>query len=161
MYVCMYGHTFSKSMNPPGKVANPARDQLNRENEYFSVRIRACEFGPTFSMLTLLLHKGLEMFLRICAKATSFFYVFGVYTCCLKKSQNENDLLSIPQLGGGGMSKRLGGIKGCKYKTFSWHLNGFPDGNNIGSTSQYTVGEKPTVILYTYINRHAGTPEKD
>ena len=22
------------------------------------------------------------------------------------------------------------------------------------------VGEKPTVILYTYINRHAGTPEK-
>ena len=25
---------------------------------------------------------------------------------------------------------------------------------------QYDVGEKPTVILYTYINRHAGTPEK-
>ena len=25
---------------------------------------------------------------------------------------------------------------------------------------QYKVGEKPTVILYTYINRHAGTPEK-
>ena len=24
----------------------------------------------------------------------------------------------------------------------------------------YNVGEKPTVILYTYINRHAGTPEK-
>ena len=24
---------------------------------------------------------------------------------------------------------------------------------------QYNVGEKPTVILYTYINRHAGTPE--
>ena len=22
---------------------------------------------------------------------------------------------------------------------------------------QYNVGEKPTVILYTYINRHAGT----
>ena len=22
------------------------------------------------------------------------------------------------------------------------------------------IGEKPTVILYTYINRHAGTPEK-
>ena len=30
--------------------------------------------------------------------------------------------------------KRLGLIKGCKYKTSSWHLNGFPDGNNIGST---------------------------
>ena len=25
----------------PGKVANPARGQLNRENEYFSVRVRA------------------------------------------------------------------------------------------------------------------------
>ena len=25
---------------------------------------------------------------------------------------------------------------------------------------QYNVGEKPTVILYSYINRHAGTPEK-
>ena len=25
---------------------------------------------------------------------------------------------------------------------------------------QYNVGEKPTVILYTYINRHAGTLEK-
>ena len=25
---------------------------------------------------------------------------------------------------------------------------------------QYNVGEKPTVILYIYINRHAGTPDK-
>ena len=25
---------------------------------------------------------------------------------------------------------------------------------------QYNIGEKPTVILYTYINRHVGTPEK-
>ena len=25
---------------------------------------------------------------------------------------------------------------------------------------QYNVGDKPTVILYTYINRHAGTPTK-
>ena len=25
---------------------------------------------------------------------------------------------------------------------------------------QYNVGENPTVILYTYINRHARTPEK-
>ena len=24
----------------------------------------------------------------------------------------------------------------------------------------YNIGEKPTVILYTYINRHARTPEK-
>ena len=40
--VCMYGHTYSKSiMDQPGKVANPARGQLNRENEYFPVHVRA------------------------------------------------------------------------------------------------------------------------
>ena len=32
------------------------------------------------------------------------------------------------------MSKRLGGIIDCKDKTSSWHLNGFLDGSNIGST---------------------------
>ena len=37
--------THSKSMDQPGKVANPARGQLNRENEYFPVRVRAWEFG--------------------------------------------------------------------------------------------------------------------
>ena len=30
-YVCMYGHTSTKSMDQPGKVANHARGQLNRE----------------------------------------------------------------------------------------------------------------------------------
>ena len=39
-YVCMV-ITDSKSMDQPGKVANPARGQLNRENEYFPVRVRA------------------------------------------------------------------------------------------------------------------------
>ena len=29
----------------PGKVASPARGQLNRKNEYFPVRVRAREFG--------------------------------------------------------------------------------------------------------------------
>ena len=32
MYVCMYGHHIYRSMNQPGKVTNPARGQLNREN---------------------------------------------------------------------------------------------------------------------------------
>ena len=35
-----YGHTYTKSMDQPGKVANPARGQLNRENGYFPVRVR-------------------------------------------------------------------------------------------------------------------------
>ena len=49
----------------------------------------------------------------------------------------------------------VGSQAGCKYKTSSWHLNGLPDGNNIGS-AVYNVGEKLTVILWTYINCHAG-----
>ena len=38
---CVYGHTYSKSMDQPDKVVNPARGQLNRENEYSPVRVRA------------------------------------------------------------------------------------------------------------------------
>ena len=30
----MYGHTYSKSMDQSGKVANPARGQLNRESQH-------------------------------------------------------------------------------------------------------------------------------
>ena len=32
-------------MDQPSKVANPARGQLNRENEYSPVPVRAREFG--------------------------------------------------------------------------------------------------------------------
>ena len=39
--ILLYGHTYSKSMDQPGKVANPVRGRLNRENEYFPVRVRA------------------------------------------------------------------------------------------------------------------------
>ena len=39
--LCVYDHTYSKSMNQLGKVANPARGQLNRENEYFLVPVPA------------------------------------------------------------------------------------------------------------------------
>ena len=37
----MYGHACSKSMDQLGKVASPARGQLNRNNEYFLVRVHA------------------------------------------------------------------------------------------------------------------------
>ena len=43
------------------------------------------------------------------------------------------DLLSISPSQGEKVPKRLGGVIGCKYKTSSWHLNGFPYGSNIGS----------------------------
>ena len=44
MYVCMYGHTYSKRIDQPDKVASPARGQLNRKNEYLPVRVRAENF---------------------------------------------------------------------------------------------------------------------
>ena len=52
----------------------------------------------------------------------------------LKKHQNAPRPSEHPPVMEGKMSKRLGGIKDCKYKTSSWHSNGFPDANNIGST---------------------------
>ena len=76
----------------------------------------------------------------------------------LKKNQNAPRPSEHSPVRGKNLSKRLGGIKGCKYKTSSWHLNGFPYIGTIGQ--QYNIGEKPTVILYSYINRHAGAPEK-
>ena len=45
IYIYIYGHTQSKSMDQPGKVANPARGQLNRENEHSPVPVRAWDFG--------------------------------------------------------------------------------------------------------------------
>ena len=33
--LCMFGHTYSKSMDQPGKVVNPARGQLNRKMNIF------------------------------------------------------------------------------------------------------------------------------
>ena len=48
--------------------------------------------------------------------------------CLKEKSLTRLDLLNIPQ--SRKMLKRLNGIIGCKDKTSSWHLNGFPDGSN-------------------------------
>ena len=43
--ICMYGHTYSKGEDQPGKVVTPARGQLNRENDFFPVPVRAREFA--------------------------------------------------------------------------------------------------------------------
>ena len=40
MYVCMV-IPYSKDKDQPGKAANPARGQLNRENEFSPVPVRA------------------------------------------------------------------------------------------------------------------------
>ena len=52
------------------------------------------------------------------------------------------------------MSKRLGGIYCWKYKTSSWHLNGFPDGNNIGSRIVVVV----VVVVFTLTDRASTIP---
>ena len=52
----------------------------------------------------------------------------------LKKNQSTPRPSEHPPVMGGKMSKRLGGIKGCKYKASSWHLNRFLDADNNGST---------------------------
>ena len=56
-------------------------------------------------------------------------------------------------------SKRSGGIIGCKDKTSSWHLVGFPKYGNIWSTVSCRE-EAHSCTVYTYTNRHAGTPDK-
>ena len=48
---------------------------------------------------------------------------------------------------------------GCKYKTFYGNKKGSSKVITLGQ--QYNAGEKPSVMLYTYINRHAGTPDKN
>ena len=78
--------------------------------------------------------------------------------CGLKKIRTRLDLLSIPQ------------SRGKNVKTFRWDhrlqiRNLFMAFKRVPPVvvtlgQQYNIGEKPTVILYTYINRHARTPEK-
>ena len=79
---------------------------------------------------------------------------------CLKKNQDAPKPSEHPPVGGEKMSKCLGGIIGRKYKTSYGIYTGSPMEITLGQP--HNVGEKPTVILplYTYINRHAGTPEK-
>ena len=46
MYECMV-ITYSNGMNQPGKVANRARGQLDKKNEYFAAPLHAREFVLT------------------------------------------------------------------------------------------------------------------
>ena len=64
-----------------------------------------------------------------------FFKLLTLYHChnFLKKNLNASRLSEHPSVRGKNVKKFRWGIIGCKYKTSSWHLNGFPDGSNIGS----------------------------
>ena len=77
----------------------------------------------------------------------------------LKKDQNTPRPSEHPPVMGEKMSKRLGGIKRLQIQNLFMAFKQVPR-SQITLGPQYNVGEKPTVILYVYINRHAGTPEK-
>ena len=46
----------------------------------------------------------------------------------------------------------------CHAEPPNIELKPYNNNSNIGSTVQYIVGEKPIVILYNYVDRHARTP---
>ena len=52
-------------------------------------------------------------------------------------------------------SKGLGGNIGCSDENLYMVIKGFP--TVVTQDQQFKIGEKPTVVLYTYINRHVGT----
>ena len=67
--------------------------------------------------------------------------------------QNRNDINSTPS----NMVVIIYYYIGYKYKATKWHLTGSPI-MVVTLGQQYNVGEKPTVIRYTYINHHAEPP---
>ena len=77
----------------------------------------------------------------------------------LKKNQNAPRPYEHPPVRGGGKYQNVYvGSKAANTKPLHDIQTGSPMEITLGQ--QYNVGEKPTIILYTYINRHAGTPEK-
>ena len=80
--------------------ANPARSQLISKNIYFSLS----PFAPE----NLIPRDGIW-----CDRLE----ISGIRAACLKKNQNAPRPSEHPPVRGEKMSKRLGGIKGCKYKT--------------------------------------------
>ena len=95
----------------------------------------------------------------LCTKQPFFPSVFCYYDSTIE-CYNAPRPSEHPPQGKNVKTFRLDDI-GSKYKTSSsWHLNGFPYYGVVTLGHQYNIGEKPTVILYTYINRHAGTPQK-
>ena len=82
------------------------------------------------------------------------FYVL----CSLTKNQNAPRPSEHPPVRGKICQNVQVGSKAANTKPLHSIQTGSPREITLGQ--QYNVGEKPIVILYTYINRHAGTPEK-
>ena len=121
-------------MDQSCKVANPACGQLNRENDFSTCwalflgggggKIPVRVTTPRFELTSQ--HQKVS---RLTTEppgrpGVQYMYRFS------KKNLNACRPSEHPSVRGKKLSKHLGGIIGCKYKTSSWHLNGFPDGSN-------------------------------
>ena len=84
-------------------------------------------------------HSARELSLDFPPERVFFFYFLKNSICtrtvlCLKKNQTTPRPSEHPLVMGKKCQNVQVGSKGCKYKTTSWHLNRFPDADNIGST---------------------------
>ena len=83
-----------------------------------------CIFCTMYSITVLLpCDHGLDFFTSAYVRIQSINQSINRCVCChcIKEKSERIYILSIPQ-SGGKMSKRLGGIMGCKYKTSSWQF---------------------------------------
>ena len=84
--VCRYGHTYVKSKDQPGKVANLARGQLNEQGKWIfpcprsRLRIRSREMGSavpsSVSLLISLLRLNLVLTYGINSEFRGGYYLF-------------------------------------------------------------------------------------
>ena len=88
------------------------------------------------------------VFMRLCKLDIIEDHVPGC--CCLKKNLNASRPSEHPPVKEKNVKTfGLGGIIGCKDKTSSWHLNGFPDRSNIGSSIVSGI-DHPYVVHFTF-----------
>ena len=117
VYVYVYGHHIKQSIDQSGKVANPARGQLNGEN---NIPLSPCMPENLVSVPPTVVSK-----IAVCVRVCFLPFNSGhkgirfnppIIYCCLKKSLNASKPSEHPPDRGKikRMSKRLGKILGCK-----------------------------------------------
>ena len=126
------------------------------EPEGLSTHERKCLAKP--SMRSTLCHEGSSHLSPVLAHD----FVIAIQIQYLKKNQNASRPSEYPPVRGGQIVKTFRWDQRLQIQNLFMAFKRVP---RLGSPmeitlgQQYNVGEKPTVILYTYINRHAGTPE--
>ena len=107
-------------MDQTGKVVNPARGQLNRENEHreFGLARRVRPSRPASACLLSILRLNLVLFVAASIYLIQPPYAIGSNLNASKPSEHPPS--------GEKMSKGLGGNIGCRDKTSSWYQTGSP-----------------------------------